>query len=101
VRPQIAEQLSLHGQCDRIKSDTTLATHGRYSVELPPDPQQMRRLIAALGVTMPSAHQWSANQQAIYFNNFLFSLWPSEHDAAHETARAQLVHRLLSLQKNS
>jgi hypothetical protein len=101
VRPEIAEQLSLHGQCDKIKPATGGAMQMSYSAELPSDPQQIRRLIAALGVTMPSAHQWSANQKAIYFQNFVFSLWPDQHDRAHDAARSELVHRLLSIQKDT
>jgi hypothetical protein len=97
IRPDIAEQLSLRSQCSAIKRDIALATHLRYGPELPTDSGQALRLIAALGVTMPSARNWPLSEIAAYYQRFLFSLAPNHHDAVHDAARARLLRKLLAL----
>jgi len=97
MRPEIAEQLSLRGQCDRIAPVPGTAPAVRYAAEIPADPGQAQRLIGELDAQMPSAHDWTDNQKAIYLLNFLFALWPSRHDPARDDARAELVRRVQSL----
>jgi hypothetical protein len=97
VRPDIAEQLSLHAQCRAIERDIAFGTHLRYGPELPADSRQTQRLIAALGVAMPLARNWPASEIAAYYQRFLFSLDPNFHDDVHNAARARLLRRLLAL----
>ena len=97
VRPEIAEQLSLHAQCRAIERDIAFGTHLRYGPELPADSRQTQRLIAALGVAMPLASNWPASEMAAYYQRFVFSLGPSYHDEVHNTARARLLRKLLAL----
>jgi hypothetical protein len=100
VRPDIAEQLSLHAQCRSIERDITFGTHRRYGPELPPDSRQTQRLIAALGIAMPLATNWQASEKAAYYRRFLFSLDPRFHDELHNAARARLLRKLLVLTAN-
>jgi hypothetical protein len=100
VRPDIAEQLSLHAQCRSIERDIAFGTHIRYGPELPADPQQTQRLIAALGVTMPLASNWPPSEKAAYYQRFLFSLDPRYRDEVHNAARARLLRKLLALPAN-
>ena len=98
VRPDIAEQLTLHADCDRLthpKAGIPRALH--YGAELPMEPEQTMRLIVSLKGAMPSARGWSVADKARYFHNFLFGLWPPERDAIHVAVRAELVRRLLAL----
>ena len=97
VRPDIAEQLSLHAQCPAIESDIAFGTHLRYGPELPADLRQTQRLIAALGVAMPLASNWPASEIAAYYQRFVFSLGPSYYDEVHNAARARLLRKLLAL----
>jgi hypothetical protein len=100
VRPDIAEQLSLHAQCRSIERDITFGTRLRYGPELPPDSRQTQRLIAALGIAMPLAANWQASEKAAYYQRFLFSLDPRFHDEVHNAARARLLRKLLALTAN-
>jgi len=100
VRPDIAEQLSLHAQCRSIERDIAFGTHIRYGPELPVDPHQIQRLIATLGIAMPSASNWPPSEIAAYYQRFLFSLDPRFHDEVHNAARARLVRKLLTLRAN-
>ena len=100
VRPEIAEQVGLHSEC--VRSDRHLGPRLHYGPELPHDEQDAQRLFRALGVAKPSAHDWSANDIASFYQNFLFSLWPSHRpdagrDAGRDAARATLVTRLTAL----
>lgn len=116
VREQIAEQLGLHGECLRISK--RLGPVHAYGPAIPADDAEILRLLAALRVVVPRAHDWTENQRAIYLRNFVFALWPKpppdpgEHahqaaareadeerakDAARDQARAQLVARLVEL----
>jgi len=97
MRPEIAEQLSLHAQCRGIERDIAFGTHLRYGPELPADSRQTQRLIAALGVTMPLASNWPASEIAGYYQRFVFSLGPSYHDDVHNSVRARLLRKLLAL----
>jgi hypothetical protein len=97
VRPEIAEQLSLRNQCSAIEHPVGDGTALRYGPELPQDSRQMLRLITTLGVAIPRARDWPAPQMAAYFQRFLFSLAPSHTDAMHDSARARLLRRLLTL----
>jgi hypothetical protein len=97
VRPDIAEQLSLHAQCRSIERDIAFGTHIRYGPEVPADPHQIQRLIAALGIAMPLASNWPSSEIAAYYQRFLFSLDPRFHDEVHNAARARLLHKLLAL----
>jgi hypothetical protein len=100
VRPDIADQLSLHAQCRSIERDVAFGTHIRYGPELPADPQQTQRLIATLGIAMPLASNWSASEKAAYYQRFLFSLDPRYRDEVHNAARARLLRKLLALPAN-
>ena len=116
VRGEIAEQLGLHGDCLRIPK--RVGPVHPYGPAIPGDDAQTLRLLAALHVAVPRAHDWTDNQKAIYFRNFLFAVWPKrapypgEHahwadprevaeeatkDAARDLAREQLVVRLTQL----
>lgn len=100
VRPEIAEQLGLHAECTR--SGKHLGPRLHYGPEVPGDDAQTQRLFAALGVVMPSAHAWSASEQAAFFQQFLFALWPSDQpDSRRDAARAKFVSRLLALPGDS
>jgi hypothetical protein len=89
-----------------------------YGAAIPGNDAQTLRLLAALHVAVPRAHDWTENQKAIYFRNFLFALWPkrspypgevahratapelareASKDAARDQAREQLVVRLTEL----
>jgi hypothetical protein len=72
VRPDIAEQLSLHAQCRSIERDITCRTHLRYGHELPPDSRQTQRLITAMGIAMPLATNRQTSEKAAYYQRFLF-----------------------------
>jgi hypothetical protein len=100
VRPEIAEQLGLHVQCTR--SGTHLGPRGHYGPEVPDDDAQKQRLFAALGVVVPSAHDWPASERAAFFQQFLFALSSSDRpDFRRDAARAKLVGRLLALPGDS
>ena len=100
MRPDIAEQLSLHAQCRSIERDITFGTHLRYGPELSPDSRQTQRLIAALGIAMPLATNWQASEKGAYSQRFLFSLDPCFHDEVHNAARTRLLRKLLALTAN-
>jgi hypothetical protein len=116
VRGEIAEQLGLHGDCLRIPK--RIGPVHPYGPAIPGDDAQTLRLLAALHVTVPRAHDWTENQKAIYFRDFLFALWPKHapypgerahraaarevaeeaaKDVARDLAREQLVVRLTEL----
>jgi hypothetical protein len=100
VRPEIAEQLGLHAECTR--SGKHLGPRGHYGPEVPDDDAQKQRLFAALGVVVPSAHDWPASEQAAFFQQFLFALSPSAPpDSRREAARTKLIGRLLALPGDS
>ena len=100
VRPAIAEQLGLHDQCRR--SGTHLGPRGHYGPEVPADDEQTKRLFALLGVVMPLAHNWSTNEQAAFYQQFVFALSPSNQpDSRRDAARAKLLGRLLALPDDS
>jgi hypothetical protein len=95
VRPAIAEQMGLHGDCLRIAKRVGPPAH--YGPALPIDDEQGRRLLAALHVAVPLASDWPADRQADYYRRFLVTLWPTEPGAVRDKTRAQLVARLLAL----
>ena len=106
VRPSIAAQLGLHGDCLRVA--TRMGPAGHYGPRLPTHDEQTRRLLSALQVVVPTARDWTANQQAGFYQRFLFALWPSlpadphrPADAAREVVRRDLVQRLLALPDGS
>jgi hypothetical protein len=90
--------MSLHAECDRIGKSDDKGRHLHYGAELPPDAAEMQRLIATLGVSMPSTRDWPQGQLAAYYLQALFALGVHKPpDAARDAARKVLVHRLLSL----
>jgi hypothetical protein len=97
VRPNIAEQLSLHSQCSSMERNMASGTRIRYGPELPADPNQIQRLIADLGIAVPLANSWPASEKAAYYQRFLFSLDPRFDDEVHNAARARLLRKLLAL----
>jgi hypothetical protein len=100
VRPEIAEQMGLHAECTRIAKSLEPRLH--YGPEVPNDDQQTQRLFTALGVVMPSAHDWLPNAIAAYYQQFLFALWPGDlPDPIRDAAGAKLVRRLLALPRDS
>lgn len=100
VRVEIAEQLGLHAECDR--NARRLEQRVRYAPEVPLDEQQTLRLLSALHVTMPSAHDWPLYEAAGYYRRFLAGLQPSQKaDSPRDAARATLVHKLLDLPRDS
>ena len=74
MRPDIAEQLSLHAECRSIERDITFGTHLRYGPELSPDSRQTQRLIAAMGIAMPLATNWQASEKGASISAFCFPL---------------------------
>jgi hypothetical protein len=96
VRPEIAEQFSMHAQCDRV--DQRVGPRMHYGPEVPQDPAQTERLIAALGYAMPRARDWPPYQIAAYYARFLDALQArSPPDPRRDSARAKLVGRLTAL----
>jgi hypothetical protein len=96
VRPEIAEQFSMHAQCDHV--DQRVGPRMHYGPEVPEDPAQAERVIAALGYPMPLARDWPPYQIAAYYARFLDALHArSAPDPARETARAKLIGRLTAL----
>src|ERR1700730_2113129 len=99
VRPEIAEQMGLHAECARIAKRLGPRLH--YGPEVPSDDHQTQRLFTALGVVMPSTHDWSPNAIAAYYQQFLFTLWPGDSpDPIRDAARAKLIRRLLALPRD-
>lgn len=97
MRPEIAVQLSLRSQCDAIARGVAHGMRLQYGAELPRDSRQTLRLLAAVGVTMPSARNWSTWEIAAYYRRFLFELRPDNRDLVHDAARGRLLHKLLAL----
>jgi hypothetical protein len=98
IKPDVAEQMSLHADCDRIRkpAEGTRALH--YGPELPPDPVQVQRLVTALDVGMPSSRDWPQGELAAYYLQALFALGERKPpNAARDTARAEFVRRLMAL----
>ncbi len=96
VRPEIAEQFSMHAQCDRV--DQRVGPRMHYGPEVPQDPAQTEQLIAALGYPMPLARDWPPYQIAAYYARFLDALQAgSPSDPRREMARAKLIARLKGL----
>ena len=96
VRPEIAEQLGLHSECAR--SDKHVGPRLHYGPELPDDEPHAQRLLDALGIAMPSAHDWPVADAANFYQSFVFSLWPTKaSDPVRDAARATLVARLVAL----
>lgn len=88
MREELAEQFGLHGECLQISKRVGPAR--AYGPAIPADDPQILRLLAALHVAVPRAHDWTENQKAIYFRNFLFALWPQRPpdpgEGAHQAA---------------
>ena len=96
VRPDIAEQLSARAQCARI--DKWLGPLPRYGPEVPQDPLQIQRLIAALGYEMPHARDWPPYQIAAYYSRFLDALQADlPGDPRRAAARTKLIERVIAL----
>jgi hypothetical protein len=116
MRDDIAEQLGLHAECLRIPK--RIGPVHPYGAAVPRDDAEILRLLAALQVALPRAHDWTENQQAIFLREYLFALWPKRvpdpaerghratpreaaeeagKDAARDLARRQLVARLSEL----
>jgi hypothetical protein len=121
VRPWIAEQMGLHGECLRVATRRGPAVH--YGPSVPIHEEQTRQLLSELQAIVPMARDWTANQQAVFYQRFLFALWPRRpsdlmrpaarplpsreaarieadeqaHEVARDVARATLVQRLLAL----
>ena len=99
VRPQIAEQMGLHADCNRIS--TRVGKPGSRSAQVPPDESQIRRLLSALAVSVPSARDWSDDATARFYRDFLYALAPTESpEPARSAARAKLVSKLLALPRD-
>lgn len=93
VRPEIAEQFSARADCARI--DKWVGPRPHYGPEVPPDPQQIQRLIAALGLDMPRARDWPAYKIAGYCARFLDALQADRPgDLQHRAARAKLISQI-------
>ncbi len=93
VRPDIAEQFSARAQCARIKQ--WLGPRPHYGPEVPSDPEQIQRLIAALGLDMPRARDWPAYEIAGYYERFLDALQADRPgDWRHQAARTKLISRI-------
>lgn len=100
VRSEIAEQMGLHADCNR--SDKRVGPRLHYGPEVPTDERATQHLISALGVPMPSAHDWPTAEVAAFYLQFLFALWPTQtFDPTRDAARAKLVRRLLDLPGDS
>ncbi len=100
VRPEIAEQMGLHTQC--VRSKNALGPRLHYGPQVPVDEQQTLRVLKALGVAVPSAHDWPAASVAQYLHQYVFALWPSNSvNPARDAARAELVRRLIALPARS
>jgi hypothetical protein len=100
VRPEIAEQLGLHTEC--VRSKNSIGPRPHYGPQEPGDDEQTLRIFTALGIAMPSAHDWPAASVAIYYQQFVFALWPSPAaNPARDRARADLVRRLIALRRES
>jgi hypothetical protein len=98
VKPEIAEQMSLHAECDRIGKSVESAARLYYGPELPPDAAEMRLIVAFLGVAMPSARDWPQGQLAAYYQQVLFALGERRPpNPTRDAARRELVRRLLTL----
>jgi hypothetical protein len=97
MRPAIALQLSLRAMCEQQAGRSGSQRPGHYGATVPPDDEQIRRIIALLGLAFPSAHAWTVDEQAAYFMNVLFALEPGRSDPPNQAARAELVRRLLAL----
>jgi len=60
--------------------------------------QQPRRLIATLGVVPPSIRDRAPADIAVFYQQFVFALWPKDvADPALDSARSELVRRLFLL----
>lgn len=93
VRPDIAEQFSARAQCGRIRQWVGPRPH--YGPEVPSDPEQIQRLIAALGLDMPRARDWPAYEIAAYYERFLDALQAGRPgDLRHQAVRAKLISRI-------
>lgn len=96
VRPGIAVQMGLRAECER--GNRHMGPRGHYAPDLPRDEATARRLLEALGVTMPAAHDLPKADIARLYRDFLSSLWPRPPlDSEHEAARRTLVARLAAL----
>jgi hypothetical protein len=96
VRPEIAQQLGLQSEC--IRSQQRLGPALHYGPEAPPDARQTERLLATLGVTMPSAHDLPAAEIAGFYRQFVSALRPDNPpNPKRDAARAKLVHKLLAI----
>ena len=93
MRPDIAEQFSARAQCARIKQ--WLGPRPHYGPEVPSDPEQIRRLVLALGLDMPRARDWPAYEIAGYYERFLDALQADRPgDWQHQAARTKLISRI-------
>ena len=96
VRPEIAEQMGLRSECLRIPKRVGPRPH--YGPQVPPEEQQLRRLIATLGVVPPSIRDRAPADIAVFYQQFVFALWPKNvPDPELDSARSELVRRLLLL----
>lgn len=100
VRDEIAEQMGLHADC--VRSQNPVGPPPHYGPQEPGDPQQTLRLLKALGVAMPSAHDWPVDSAADYYQQYVFALWPSgTANPARDRARTELVRRVMALPAGS
>ena len=95
VQPGIAEGMSLHAQCMRSGAYGTQRQY-RYAPELPTDPDQLLRLLKTLDAAPQRAASWPVEKQAAYLRDVLAALaLRTPPDAARDSARSDLVQRLL------
>jgi hypothetical protein len=97
VRPDIAEQLSLHAQ---LPLDLNATSPLQRTFDMVPNCPLIRARLnllsqRPLGIAMPLATNWQASEKAVYYQRFLFSLDPRFHDESAQcsacTASAQAI----------
>ena len=97
VQPGIAEQMSLHAQCQAVGAYGAKRTY-LYGPELPTATGQLDRLLAVLGAAPQRASDWPVQKQAAYLRDVLTVLAArTPPDGARDAARAELVRKLLAL----
>lgn len=97
VQPGIAEQMSLHTQCQAVGAYGAKRTY-LFGPELPTASGQLERLLAVLGAAPQRAGDWPVHKQAAYLREVVTVLAArTPPDSARDTARAELVQKLLAL----